>query len=420
VPFVGGTRTFLESMARRLVAAGHRVTVLSTNAQQASDFWQPAPPSRPNLSGREVIDGVGVERLALRYPWPAPYRFGIARRVGLWLHLSGLPAGLTRPFQHRLSRYMPPLVGLRDALQRLVPEVDVVHADESSWDGLFVAAASAAARHGKPLVARPLMHLGSRWVQAHYQMAHQVEAYCAAAVVLALSQAEVAAYSSLGVAAARLRIIHMGIEPEAAASLEGVDSEDLERELAVQRPIVAFVGANTYDKGAFTLAEAVIRLAMEGLPVTLICVGPQAQALSSFLRQQPAAWQATVRDHVRVLGVVSEATKHRLLAACDLLALPSQVDTFGIVLLEAWQHRKPVIGACAGGIPEVVKHEENGLLVPFGDAGALAAAIRRLLDNAGWAAQLGESGYQSLGQYTWDRTYETLLQAYDLALAGLA
>ena len=415
VPFIGGTRTFLQKMARRLVADGHRVTVLTTNAQQASDFWQPPPSTRHVLSAREVLDGVVVERLALRYPWPAPYRFGLFRRVGLGLQLSGLPAAATRPIQRHLSRWMPPLEGLSQTLQRLVPEADVVHADDSSWDGLFAAAAFAAGRHSKLLVVRPLMHLGSRWVQAHYQMAHQVEAYRAAAAVLALSQVEAAAYSSCGVAASRLSVLPMGVELGAALSAEGVDIEGLERDPAVQRPIVAFVGANTYDKGAFTLAEAVIHLAVQGVPLTLICVGPQEQALFAFLRRQPATLQDTVRQHVRVLGVVTEVAKHRLLAACDLLALPSQVDAFGIVLLEAWLHRKPVIGAWAGGIPEVVKHEENGLLVPFGDVEALAAAIRRLLENPDWAAQLGESGYQGLGHYTWDRTYETLLQAYDLA-----
>ncbi len=418
MPFVGGTRTFLENMAQRLVADGHHVTVLTTNARQASDFWQRPPSTPPGLSGIEVLDGVAVERLALHYPWPAPYRFGLLRRAGLWLQLSGLPADVTRPIQRFVSRWMPPLRGLPESLERLVAEADLVHADESSWDGLFVAAASAADRHAKPLVVRPLMHLGSAWVQAHYQMAHQVDVYRAAAIVLALSQAEAAAYSSLGVPTSRLRNIHMGIEPDAAPSLEGADMEGLERELAVQGPIVAFVGANTYDKGAFTLAEAVIQLVQEGMPLTLICAGPEEQALSAFLRRQSTTRQAIVRDHVRILGVVSEVTKHRLLAICDLLALPSQVDTFGIVLLEAWQHRKPVIGARAGGIPDVIKHEENGLLVPFGDVEALAAAIRRLLENHDWAAQLGQSGHNRLGQYTWDRTYATLLEAYRLAVTG--
>jgi glycosyltransferase involved in cell wall biosynthesis len=418
VPFIGGTRTFLENMARRLAADGHRVTVLTTNARQASDFWQPAPSAWPALAGSETLDGVAVERLALDYPWPAPYRFGLLRRAGLWLHLSGLPIWVIRPFQRRLSRWMPPLHGLPQALQRLVPEADLVHADESSWDGLLVAAASAAARHGKPLVVRPLMHLGSRWVQAHYQMAHQVEVYRAAAVVLALSQVEAAAFASLGVPSSRLRTINMGVELDGTPFSEDMDVQGPRGELAARGPIVAFVGANTYDKGAFTLAEAVIQLAMDGVPLTLVCVGPQREEISAFLSRQPEAVQRHVIDHVRVLGVVSEETKHRLLAACDLLALPSQVDTFGIVFLEAWQHHKPVIGARAGGIPDVVTHEEDGLLVPFGDAKALAAAIRRLLDNPEWAAQLGESGYQGLGRYTWDRTYDTLLEAYDSALAG--
>jgi len=405
-------------MAKCLAANGHQVTVLTTNARRASDFWQRRPPGDPSLSSNEVLDGVDVKRLALGYPWPAPYRFGLLRRAGLWLQLRGLPTTVSRPIQRWLSHWMPPLHGLSQALQRWVPQVDLVHADESSWDGLFVSAAVAATRYGKPLVVRPLMHLGSRRVQAHYQMAHQVDAYRTADVVLALSPAEAAAYASLGVPAGRLRTIQMGVALDAAPEPVTDEIGDLRAELALQGPIVAFVGANTYDKGAFTLAEAVIRLAVEGIALTLVAIGPQGETLRAFLRRQPAALQSIALDRVRILGTVNEATKHRLLAACDMLALPSQVDTFGIVLLEAWLHHKPVVGARAGGIPNVVRQEENGLLVPFGDAEALAAAIRRLLDDPDWAAQLGESGFQSLGNYTWDRTYETLLDAYRAALAG--
>jgi glycogen(starch) synthase len=120
---------------------------------------------------------------------------------------------------------------------------------------------------------------------------------------------------------------------------------------------------------------------------------------------------------VRVLGLVNEQTKQNLLAACDLLALPSRVDTFGIVLLEAWLHGKPVIGAQSGGISDLVQPEETGLLVPFEDVTALAAAIRRLLTEPKLAARLGNAGRRKvLKHYTWDQTYQMLLKIYTAAL----
>jgi hypothetical protein len=94
---------------------------------------------------------------------------------------------------------MPPLRGLSDALGQWGPEVDLIHADDSSWDGLLLAAATAARRYRKPLVVRPLMHLGNAWVQSHHAMAHQVSVYRDAAAVLALSQREAATFEALGV-----------------------------------------------------------------------------------------------------------------------------------------------------------------------------------------------------------------------------
>ena len=55
--------------------------------------------------------------------------------------------------------------------------------------------------------------------------------------------------------------------------------------------------------------------------------------------------------------------------------MPSRTDSFGIVFLEAWANALPVVAADAGGVPEVVRHEETGLLVPFGDLNRLSAAL---------------------------------------------
>jgi len=412
IPFISGARTFVEAMARRLAADGHAATVLTTNAVRASDFWRPPAQSHARLATQDVLDGVAVHRLLLTYPWPAPYAFGVLRRVGLWLHLSGLPSAVTHPVQSRLARSMPPLRNLEEASDKFAAWADVVHADDSSWDGMLMAAATAAARHRKPLVVSPLMHLGDAWVRAHYQMAHQVKIYKQASSVVALSAMESDALMALGVTPGRVRHLHMGVDglpPE----FENLDTAAFREQIKAGAPIVAFVGANTRDKGAFALARAVLQLNLEGTAVDLVCAGPQSEELHGFLRSQPREAKSLARVRIHVLGVVDETTKQRLLAACSLLALPSQVDTFGIVFLEAWQHGKPVIGAMAGGIPDLVQHEKTGLLVPFGNVDDLAAAIRRLLLEPPLAARLGAEGRATVQRaYTWDRTYEDQLAIY--------
>jgi glycosyltransferase involved in cell wall biosynthesis len=416
-PFIGGAQAFQRAMAQRLVAAGHHITVLTTNARQADDFWMPPDGTADPLPNREIMNGVSVERVPLVYLWPSPYMFGLLRRAGHWLHRSGLPFRIQRPLLHWLARWMPPLPKLESALDRLAPQADLVQAVDSSWDGLFTAAASAAKRYGKPFVAVPLMHLSDASVMAHFQMVHQVDAYRNATVILALSQQEADAFAGLGVSSLHIAVIHMGVEPTPPDSHQPLEGMEFRYQNDPTVPIVAFLGANTYDKGAFTLARAVAHLNLSGLSVELVYAGPQRDELDAFLQQQPMDVRDILRQRVRVLGLVNEQTKQNLLAACDLLALPSRVDTFGIVLLEAWLHGKPVIGAQSGGISDLVQPEETGLLVPFEDVTALAAAIRRLLTEPKLAARLGNAGRRKvLKHYTWDQTYQMLLKIYTAAL----
>ncbi len=412
VPFVGGATTLVDAMARRLAGNGKAVTIVTTQAEEAADLWRPAPRDRHDRPTLEARDGVTIKRLGVTYPAPAPYVFGLLRRAGHWLHRTGLPPAVQRPLLRRLSRWMPPLPELGTALDRLVPTADLVHAFDSSWDGLFTAAAAAAHRHRKPFVVTPLMHLGDTGIRAHFQMIHQVDVYRQADAILALSHAEAAEYARLGAAPERVHVIPMGVEPRPQED-NAVAAMAFRAKYPVDGPLVAFLGANTYDKGAFTLALATAALNRAGIAVHVFYAGPQSAGLAAFLAQQPAAIRTALQDRVRILGVVDEETKHQLLAACDMLALPSQVDTFGIVLLEAGLHGKPVIGAAAGGIPEVIRDGQTGLLVPFGDVAALADAIRRLVEAPDRARQLGQAGRELvLREYTWDRTYGALTRVY--------
>ena len=72
--------------------------------------------------------------------------------------------------------------------------------------------------------------------------------------------------------------------------------------------------------------------------------------------------------------------------------MPSRTDSFGIVYLEAWLNGVPVIGARAGGVPEVITDGVDGYLVDFGDVAALANRIELLLRRPEAARAMGEAG----------------------------
>ncbi|HTB79818.1 MAG TPA: glycosyltransferase family 4 protein [Opitutaceae bacterium] len=79
-------------------------------------------------------------------------------------------------------------------------------------------------------------------------------------------------------------------------------------------------------------------------------------------------------DAVEFLGFVEESRVRDEFNACDLFALPSEKEGFGLVFLEAMAHGRPCLGARAGGIPEVIT-EDTGMLVDYGDVPGIAAAI---------------------------------------------
>ncbi len=151
-----------------------------------------------------------------------------------------------------------------------------------------------------------------------------------------------------------------------------------------------------------------------GRDCDLVMLGQPMSHFQRFYASLPEG----LRAHCHLLGAVSEETKTDALAACLMLALPSRTESFGLVYLEAWAAAKPVIGARAGAVPAVIDEGVDGLLIPFGDAPALAAAITRLLDDPGLAQRMGAAGQRKVRErFTWERA-AAQLEGHYRELAG--
>jgi len=96
-------------------------------------------------------------------------------------------------------------------------------------------------------------------------------------------------------------------------------------------------------------------------------------------RLQGLAQKAKLNGVVRFLGYVADEEMKRELRGCRLFALPSSKEGFGLVYLEAMAHGKPCLGASEGGTPEVIS-ADTGVLTPYGDVPALAAACTSALE----------------------------------------
>jgi phosphatidyl-myo-inositol dimannoside synthase len=163
----------------------------------------------------------------------------------------------------------------------------------------------------------------------------------------------------------------------------------LARSLGLQgRVVVGFTGELRQKKGLVILMESLAELARER-PVSLLAVGgvreDDAGLFGVLQRKHPTV-------HTALVPYRQAEDLPPLYALMDVFAHPSLRDGMPNALLEAMACGRPVVASTAGGIPDVVRHGRDGLLVAPGDAGALAAAIGRLFGDAGTAKALGRAG----------------------------
>jgi phosphatidylinositol alpha-1,6-mannosyltransferase len=117
---------------------------------------------------------------------------------------------------------------------------------------------------------------------------------------------------------------------------------------------------------------------------------------SDLERHKKMAADLGVADRVQFLGSVDEGTLRSAYESCDVFALPSAGEGFGIVFLEAMHYRKPIIAANSGATPEVVTDRETGMLVESGNVEQLAAAMIALCTNRPERDRMGNAGSKRL------------------------
>ncbi len=181
--------------------------------------------------------------------------------------------------------------------------------------------------------------------------------------------------------ARRTRVVHNGVrEP---ASPAATPPPGRPRSLVV-------VGRLSVIKGQDTAVRATALVRQAGHDVTLTLVGdcyPGYEAVEDGLRD------LAVRERVDDVTVFTGfRDPSPIVAAADVVLVPSRVESFGLAAVESLLLGRPVVATRIGGLPEVVRDGETGLLVPADDPRALADAVIRLLEDPQLAAALGAAG----------------------------
>jgi glycogen(starch) synthase len=365
---IGGMQNHTAALTRCLDAQGHRQTVLTSR-----------------LAGPRAASPIGRRGEVHRCGLP------IARLRQLWA-LAALP---------RIFR----------AADGRAP-VDVVHAHQGEDLATLLLARLAARRHRCPLVVTVHCSVGHtlRGGSLRARLLHRLgglverDTLRRATAVIVLTERTAAALRADGVPGMQMRTIPSGFEPSVFAAAPPVHRSP------AALPRVGYVGRLAAQKRVDVLVRA---FAAMHQPAELVVVGdgPERHRVGQLIRNSPAA------DRISLTGFVEHTAVPGVLRSLDVLALPSDYEEMGSVLVEAMVSGLPVVASAVGGIPEVVRHGETGLLVPPGDVQALAGALDRLVADAGLRASLASGARSRSRSYAWPDLAARVADVYRDVLA---
>jgi phosphatidylinositol alpha-mannosyltransferase len=166
-------------------------------------------------------------------------------------------------------------------------------------------------------------------------------------------------------------------------------------------------------KGLVVLLQAFVRLAADRPGLRLLVAGPgDGDEIDDVLPPE-------LRERVHVLGQVSETDKVRMLASVDVFVAPNLgKESFGIVLLEAMAAGTPVLASNIEAFRRVLNDGQAGLLVPVGDAAALAEGAGALLDDRARRRALVAAANEVVGHYDWSEVARQIVTVYETVAVG--
>ena len=199
-------------------------------------------------------------------------------------------------------------------------------------------------------------------------------------------------------------MVGLGIYPEEVSGGNG-DNFRKEWNISNDEQIIFYVGAKTYVKGIFNLVHAFKKVLDGDKNVRLVLAGPTTKEFEDFYQTV----DSYVKDKVILIDSILDAKKRDLFAAGDIFCMNSKSDSFGIVYLEAWMNRKPVISSDLEAMKYVVDEGVDGYRVAFDDIKTLSQKLMLLLNDKKLRDTLGDNGYNKvMSKYTWDIKFKIL------------
>lgn len=387
-PAIGGAEQYIAHISEELVKRGHQVDVFTSRSVDYRTW-------RNELPHVEQIEGVNVFRFSSlprgRQAWRAlAYGLGNHWRTG---------ARRYEPFVFYGNGPVCPAMFV--ALWRQGRNYDLVHINNIHYSHAFVAHRAAQLRQ-VPTIVTPHLHAEQKET---YDVGYMRAILQASKTVLAVTRPEKEFMigqrwnSEVVVGGNGLRLDRFpALDRQQSRTIFGLPSDGM---------VMLFLGRKTHYKGLEMCLEAFVNLRQKRSDVYFLAVGPETE----FSQQLWSRYRGL--DGLVVRGAVSDEERLAALAACDVLALPSTGEAFGIVYLEAWAYRKPVIGARIASVSALIGDGQDGFLVEPHQVDLLAHHLDFLAGHPDRARSMGEQGRAKLERYyTVERIVDVVEGAY--------
>ncbi|NLQ04095.1 glycosyltransferase family 4 protein [Cylindrospermopsis raciborskii] len=372
---VGGIARHVGELYPELVKLGHEIHLITPDVKQASPY--------------EVVEGICVHRV---------------------------PVAHSHDFFHwvvNLNQSMGYYGG------KLIKEgyFDIIHAHD--W---LVGDAAIALKHNFkiPLVATIHATEYGRCNGIHNDIQNYVHskenelAYNAWRIIVCTEYMQKEVIRALQSPSDKIDIIYNGIRPEKKRHHRDFHAQDFRRQFADDHEkIVYYVGRITHEKGIPVLLNAAPQILWEmGGYVKFVVIGG---GNTDHLKQQ--AWDLGIWDKCYFTGFLSDDYLDKFQTLADCAVFPSLYEPFGIVALESFAARVPVIVSDTGGFPEVIEHTKTGVITQVNNPRSLARGILEVLKNPGYGKWLVDNAYQELERrFCWTQLAQKTVTVYEKVL----
>ncbi len=366
-PVIGGsellTKTFMDHLSKK-----HQITIYTTNAFDIKSFW--------DKNAKKIKNNNSVNYEIKRFDFLVPSQIAHNDKLEKFPISSNYPG----PFSPKMWT---------ELVSKQI-DYDLIYVTSFPYDHILPAYV-AARKWNIPIIITPFIHQGFPEL---YFTSVKLSILNNSNGIFVISESEKNILKKYGIDENKISIISP-VLPEQKDFCK--DTEKFRKKFSIpsDSKIILFVGSKSFSKGIIHLMESMTVVWKNHDDVILLLIGPDSKEFIDYFSNLPKSHKSKIIN----LGTVDDETKTNAYFACDIFAMPSKSESFGLVYLEAWLQGKPVIGCNISPISDIIENKENGLLVDFGNTTQIGNAILHLIDNPKICKKYGKSGKKKILEY---------------------